>query len=157
MAHPDYEEFLASFNARGVRYLIVGAHALALHARPRGTKDLDIAIAPSAANAKRAKRAIADFFGGVAPKYVTVDTLRDPSTIVQLGVAPVRIDLLAGLAATTFTKAFNRRIESPFGRVPAFFISAEDLRAEKEHWGRAQDLADLESLDRAQASRNSSD
>ena len=151
MAHPDYEEFLASFNAHGVRYLVVGAHALALHARPRATKDLDLVIAPSKANARRVLAAIGDFFGGMAPKYVTVEELRNPKTIVQLGVAPVRIDILSGLATTTFTKAFNRRVESRFGRVTVPFISAEDLRAEKQHWSRAQDLADIESLDRALA------
>jgi hypothetical protein len=43
---PEYEEFLESFNAHGVRYLVVGAHPVAFHARPRATKDLDLFIAP---------------------------------------------------------------------------------------------------------------
>ncbi|MEM9874221.1 MAG: hypothetical protein AAF928_04960 [Myxococcota bacterium] len=149
MAHPDYEAFLASFNDHGVRYLVVGAHALALHARPRATKDLDIVIATSMANGKRVVAAVRAFFGGTPPRYVTVDELQNEDSIVQLGVAPVRIDLISGLATTTFTRAYNRRVQSPFGQVVASFISAPDLRAEKEHWSRPQDLADLASLDQA--------
>ena len=153
MAHPDYEEFVAALNAREARYLIVGAHALALHARPRASKDLDIAIAASKANARRVALAIGDFFGGEPPKYASVEHLLDAETIVQLGVAPVRIDLLARLGSTTFTKAYNRRVEATFGKEPACFIGLEDLIAEKSHWGRPQDLADLDVLQRAMRRR----
>jgi len=93
----DYEEFIAALNARGVRYLVVGAHAVALHARPRATKDLDIFLDPTPANAQRALAALRDFFGGVELGY-TVDDLTDPRWIIQLGVAPVRIDLHAGVS-----------------------------------------------------------
>jgi hypothetical protein len=149
MAHPDYEEFVAALNAHGVRYLIVGAHALALHARPRATKDLDIVIASSKANAKRAADALRAFFGGTAPAYASVDNLRDPETIIQLGVAPVRIDLISTLGSTTFTKAFNKRVQARFGNVPAAYLSLDDLLAEKRHWARPQDIADIEVLERA--------
>jgi len=154
MAHPDYEEFVAALNAREARYLIVGAHALALHARPRASKDLDIVIAPSKANARRVALAIADFFGGTPPKYASAKHLLDADTIVQLGVAPVRIDILAKLGSTTFTKAYNRRVEASFGGEPACFIGLEDLIAEKSHWSRPQDLADLEVLGRAMRTRS---
>ena len=65
MASQDYEEFIAALNAHGVRYLIVGAHAVAFHARPRATKDLDILIEPTRTNARRVLAASRDFFGGV--------------------------------------------------------------------------------------------
>jgi hypothetical protein len=113
MAHPDYEEFLASLNARGVRYLVGGAHALAFHARPRATKDIDVFIDPSVDNAERALEAIADFFDGTAPQYVTLATLRDPETIIQLGVAPVRIDLISHFGSIPeFGDAWDRHIRS---------------------------------------------
>ena len=154
MAHPDYEEFVAALNAHGVRYLIGGAHAVGLYARPRATKDLDVFIAPTAANARRAEAAIRDFFGGARPKYADAKTLLDPDSIVQLGSAPVRIDLLSRLGAVPrFTDAWKRRLEARFGRVPAHYVSLDDLIAEKAHWARDQDIADLRQLERARARR----
>lgn len=148
MAHPDYEEFLAALNARSVRYLVGGAHALALHARPRATKDFDVFIDPSAANAQRAVLAIADFFDGTAPQYVTAETLQDPDVIVQLGVAPVRIDLLCHFGAIRrFDDAWKRRVDADFGGTAAHYLSLEDLIREKRHSSRAQDVADLVALE----------
>src|SRR5881628_2306867 len=94
MASRDYEEFIAALNAHGVRYLVVGAHAVAFHARPRATKDLDVLIEPSAANARKVLAALRDFFGGVELGYSEQD-VTDPRWIIQLGVAPVRIDLMS--------------------------------------------------------------
>ena len=93
MAFRDYEEFIAALNAHGVRYLVVGAHAVAFHARPRATKDLDVLIEPTAANARKVIAALRDFFGGVELGYSEQD-VTDPRWIIQLGVAPVRIDLI---------------------------------------------------------------
>ncbi len=76
MAHPDFEEFLVSLNEERVRYLIGGAHALAFHARPRATKDLDVFIDPSRANAERTVKAIGKFFGGSSPKFASAEHLR---------------------------------------------------------------------------------
>jgi hypothetical protein len=92
MASRDYEEFIVALNHHGVRYLIVGAHAVAFHARPRATKDLDLLLEPTRANARRTLAALRDFFGGVDLGYTVAD-LMDPRWIIQLGVAPIRIDL----------------------------------------------------------------
>jgi hypothetical protein len=73
MASRDYEEFIAAFNAHGVQYLLIGAHAVAFHARPRATKDLDILIEPTRANAQKALNALRDFFGGADLNY-TIET-----------------------------------------------------------------------------------
>jgi hypothetical protein len=150
VAHPDYEEFLAELNAHRVRYLIGGAHAVALHARPRATKDLDVFIGPTRANATRAEVAIRAFFGTVPPRYADAASLLDPDTIVQLGTAPVRIDILSSFGALRFPDAWRRRVDAPFGKVPAHYLALDDLIAEKAHWRRPQDVADLVSLAAAQ-------
>lgn len=93
MPFPDYEAFIAALNAHGVRYLVVGAHAVAFHARPRATKDLDLLIDPTPENARKTLSALEDFFGGVNLGY-TPQELMNPQFITQLGIAPVRIDLL---------------------------------------------------------------
>lgn len=155
MPHRDYEELLAAFAARRVQYLIGGAHAVALYARPRATKDLDVFVRPTRANAQRTVAAIRDFFGGVAPMYADIATLIDPDVIVQLGVAPVRVDLLSCFGAVSFASAWKRRTDAPFGRVRAHYLSLDDLIAEKAHWDRDQDRYDLRALQRAKLRQSS--
>ena len=112
MASPDYEEFIAAFNAHGVRYLVIGAHAVAFHARPRATKDLDILIEPTPANAEKVLATLRDFFGGADLNY-TIDDVLDSDCIMQLGVAPVRIDLISAIPGCrrSKTKLNRRRLE----------------------------------------------
>ena len=145
----DFEELLASLNDAGVRYLIGGAHALAIHARPRATRDLDIYLDPTTTNARRAIRALTKFFGGTAPSYINEENLTDPSTIVQLGVAPIRVDILSSLATTTFATAWKHRLDAPYGQVPAHYLGIDELIAEKTHFARPQDVADVQQLIRA--------
>jgi hypothetical protein len=143
MASRDYEEFIDALNVRGVKYLIVGAHAVAFHAQPRATKDLDILVEATPENAARVLEAMSDFFGGADLGYVEEDLL-DADWIVQLGVAPIRIDLHAGLDGLDhFDHAWSRRIDAPFGTVSTHYLSLEDLVRVKEAAGREQDRADL--------------
>ncbi|MBC8289443.1 MAG: nucleotidyltransferase [Planctomycetes bacterium] len=148
MPYPDFEEFITSLNAHGVRYLVIGAHALAHHAFPRATKDLDLLIEPADDNAGRLLEAISEFFGGADLGY-SVEDVTDPETILQLGVAPVRIDLLSRIpGCPRFSEFWDNRVLGSFGNVPANFIGLDDLIAAKEAAGRPQDLADLHELRR---------
>lgn len=154
MAYPDFEEFIDVLNARRVRYLIIGAHAVAFHARPRATKDLDIFVDPTPANARRLRAALHDFFGGTPPGYADADLL-DPNAIIQLGVAPVRIDILCQVdGVKSFSGAWRRRVEGRFGPVPTHYLALDDLVAAKAAAGREQDVADLVSLRRARGRRD---
>jgi len=153
MSSRDYEEFIAALNAHGARYLVVGAHAVALHARPRATGDLDLLLDPTAANARRVLAALRDFFGGSDLGY-SVSDLTDQGWILQIGVAPVRIDLMPAIPGlNSFRAAWKNRVDAPFGSVPARYVGLEDLMAAKMTSGRPQDLADLRILDRARIAR----
>jgi len=153
MSYPDFEEFIGALNGRGVRYLVIGAHAVAFHARPRATKDLDLYIDPTPANAKRLQAALRDFFGGSPPGYADSDVL-DPDVVIQLGVAPVRIDILSSVAGlASFSAAWRHRQDAPFGSVEAHYLSLDDLLLAKAAAGRPQDRADLVSLQRARKRR----
>lgn len=153
MPYPDFEEFVAALNAHGVRYLIVGAHALAHHARPRATKDLDVLLDRTPANSRRAIEAIRSFFGGADLGYSAED-LMDPEWFLQLGVAPVRIDLLTNLmGCSKFASLWKNRVQAKFGSVAANFLSLDDLIAAKSAAGRPQDLADLHELQKVQRRR----
>lgn len=150
MSYRDFEEFLESLNANGARYLVVGAHAVAFHARPRATKDLDIYIDPTPGNAERVLTAIRHFFGG-ADLGFTVEDLTELDSFVQLGVAPIRIDLIKSLSGVdSFEAAWDRRVDAAFGQVPTHYLSRNDLIAAKKSAGRDQDRADVESLLRAE-------
>ncbi len=139
-------------NARGVRYLVVGAHAVAFHARPCATRHLEIFIDPKIENAERILSAIRDFLG--SDLGLTVDDLIEPNTVVQLGVAPSRIDLLATLEEVRdFQPAWDARVEGCFAEVPTQYLSLDDLIREKEALGRDQDVADARVLRMAKARR----
>jgi hypothetical protein len=153
MASQDYEEFIAVFNAHGVRYLVIGAHAVAFHARPRATKDLDILVDPTPENARKVLAALREFFGGADLNF-TVEDVMDPDCIIQLGIAPVRIDLLSAIpGCPDFSAAWGRRAEARFGDVPTGYLGLTDLIRNKESADRPQDRADTVVLRRAVAAK----
>lgn len=148
MKSRDYEEFIESLNRSGAKYLIVGAHAVAFHARPRATKDLDLFIEPARENAERVLAAIRGFLG--TDLGIRLEDLSTPGQIVQLGVAPTRIDLLSRIAGIQdFSSAWERRTEGTFGDVVAYYVSLDDLIQAKNSAGRDQDKADLRALRKA--------
>lgn len=148
MAHPDFEEFIDALERKNVRYLIIGAHALAYHASPRATKDLDLLVEATESNARRFLAALKLFFNGTPPPYSVADVL-DPDLILQLGVAPVRIDIFSHVPGIrSFAAAWRRRVDAKFGPKRTHFVSREDLISAKTAAGRLQDQADLAVLRR---------
>lgn|SRR5687768_7361836 len=140
----DLREFIELLNAREVRYLVVGAHALAFHGRPRYTADIDFFVEASPENAERIGQVL-DEFGlvniGVEPADFTAS-----DQIVQLGVEPNRVDLMTSISAVTFDEAWRSRVSGELDGLPVHFISKELLRRNKAAVGRKQDLADLDYL-----------
>lgn len=121
----DFEDILELFARHDVRYLIVGGLAFIFHAKPRYTKDIDLWVDPDPDNVRRANHALVEFG---SPELMTTD---EPGEVLQLGVAPNRIDLLRDVVELSFADAWSRRIESRYGRAPASWISLEDLLAIK--------------------------
>lgn len=142
----DQVDFVKLLAKHCVRALIVGAHALGFHARPRYTKDLDIFVEASPANAAKVVDAISEF--GFAELGITADDLAVPGRVIQLGFPPNRIDLMTNISGVTFAEAWEHRVEGTFGEQPVFFIGKEDLMRNKSAAGRHQDLADLDLLRR---------
>ncbi|HKU81862.1 MAG TPA: nucleotidyltransferase [Candidatus Tumulicola sp.] len=140
----DFRELLSRFNDEGVRYLIVGGFALAHFGQPRYTKDLDIWIDPCAENAGRVFRALAKF--GAPLDNITVDDLSDTNAVFQIGVEPVRVDILPGISGVVFNDAWNRREASFYGDVPVQVIGREDYICNKRASGRPHDLRDVAAL-----------
>src|SRR6478736_474212 len=108
----DFRDLLAEFNAHGVEYLVVGAHALAVHGYVRATKDLDVWIRPQLANARRVIEALVAF--GAPLHDLTEADLASPGTIFQMGVAPIRIDIINSIDGVDFESAWAARMQAPF-------------------------------------------
>lgn len=141
---PDFKELLALFNAHHVEYLIVGGYALAFHGAPRFTGDLEICVQPDAANAQRIVTALEAF--GFASVGLTLSDFERPDRIVQLGVPPVRIDLLTALTGVSWDEAWAGRSAGRYGDIPVYSIGREQFVAKKRATGRTKDMADLEVL-----------
>lgn len=143
----DFEELLGALLRHDVRFVIVGAHALAHHAKPRYTKDLDLFVEPSPENAIRVVAALEEFgFGGLG---ISPSDFDQPGRILQLGAPPNRVDLMTAIDGVTFAEAFESRVEGAYGELRAPFIGFEALVRNKSAAGRYQDLADLETLKRS--------
>ena len=141
----DFVDLLRAFGAHEVRYLIVGAYALALHGRPRATGDLDVWVDATPENAARVMAALATF--GAPMDQIHEADLSRPGVVYQLGVAPVRIDILTQLTGLTFEDAWPGRLRQMFGDVQADFIGREMFLRNKRATGRAKDLGDIEGLE----------
>jgi hypothetical protein len=138
----DLREFIELLNSRGVEYVIVGAHSLAFHGRPRYTGDLDILLKPSLENAARIAAALAEFgFDDFKPSDFT-----EPEQMIQLGRVPNRIDLLTSITGVATDDAFARKISTELSGLPVFVLSKDLLIQNKRAVGRPQDLADLDAL-----------
>ena len=142
----DFNEFLDSLNAAGVEYLVVGAYALAFHGVPRNTLDLDVYLNPTRTNAKRFLAALDRFgFGSLG---VRIDDLIVSNRILQLGRAPVRIDVMTSISGVSWRSAWGGRMIGRYGAIDVPFIGHAQLLANKRASGRAKDLGDVESLQR---------
>lgn len=143
--NPDFSDLFIAFNDAEAEYLVIGAHAVGFYAPPRLTKDIDIWVNPSEANAPRVYRALTEFMGA-PPHDLSPEDLANPDLVYQIGVAPNRIDILMGIEAMEFGAAWPNRNPSSYGGVPIHVIGKADLICAKEKAGRPQDLLDLENL-----------
>jgi hypothetical protein len=145
--YPDFKDLLSSFNAHNVKYLIVGGHAVSLHAQPRATKDLDVFIKADSANAHATYAALAGY--GAPLNNIGIDDLADPRKFIRFGREPVAIDILPGIDGVDFDSAWEKRVDAVVDAetgLTAHFISREDLIAAKLAAGRLRDLADVEAI-----------
>lgn len=141
----DFRDLLAEFNAQSVEYIIVGAHALAAHGHVRATKDLDVWVRPDSDNAKRVLKALKEF--GTPLHGLTEADLATPGTVFQIGMPPLRIDVITAIDGVSFDEAWPARLLAKFADQPAAVLSREHLIRNKRASGRTQDMADLEWLE----------
>ncbi len=144
----DFVEMLAALRDAGAEYLVVGAHALAAHGRPRATGDLDLWVRPTSENARRVYAALAAF--GAPLDQLTVEDLTEPDLVYQVGVVPARIDILTGISGVDFAEAWAGRMTIRLGELEVPVIGREALLRNKRAAGRPRDLADVAELEATQ-------
>ena len=140
----DFRDFLAFLNAHEVKFMIVGGYALAFHGAPRFTGDIDVFVKPDHENAKRIINALADF--GFSSLDLTIDDFQDQNKVVQLGLPPVRIDIITSISGVTWDEADASKEPGRFGDISVSFIGKIQFITNKRASGRKKDLADLEAL-----------
>jgi hypothetical protein len=142
----DFRDLLAALLAHQVRFLIVGAHALAAHGVPRATGDLDVWVEPTSANAARIWKALAAFGAPLDSLGIAERDFSRPDIVVQFGLPPLRIDLLTGVSGLEFSEAWDDRLEETVDAVRLPFLGRRSLIRNKLASGRPRDLADLDAL-----------
>lgn len=147
----DFEDFFRIINKHGVKYFVIGSFALAFHAIPRYTKDIDILVEHSGKNAEKIVRAIEEF--GFRCIGLTREDFEKEGTIVYLGKEPVRIDVLTSADGCDFGKAWKNRNTASYGGERINVVGISDLIRMKRAANRKQDIADLEVLMKAKGRR----
>jgi hypothetical protein len=141
LLNPDFRDMLSALNDEHVEFLLVGAYALAVHGLPRATGDMDIWIRCSDENAQRVWRALQSF--GAPLTEVTLDDLKTPNTVFQIGVAPRRIDILMSIDGVEFDEAWPQRMIVEVEGQTLTVLSRAHLLQNKKASGRPKDLADI--------------
>jgi len=140
----DFTDLLNLFSVNHVRYLIIGGYAVIQYAEPRYTKDLDVWISTDAANAQAVYRALKEF--GAPLAELSEADFAEEGYFYQMGVPPMRVDILMGIPGIEFEAAWKKRVEIDFDGLVVTFISREDLITAKRASGRPQDMIDADTL-----------
>lgn len=141
----DFRDLLKLFNDHGVEYIIVGGYALAFHGAPRFTGDLDLLIHPSPANARNVLSALHEF--GFDFPNLTLDDFQNPDKVVQLGVPPIRIDLITSISGVPWDEADAHKVKGTYGEITVSYLGRAEFIKNKTCTGRKKDIADIEALE----------
>ena len=145
MLNEDYKDMLHALSDEKVKFLLVGAYALAAHGYPRATMDIDIWVMPSPENADAVLRALLRF--GAPLQNLTKEDLQKDGTVFQIGVAPRRIDIITAATGLQFEETYRNSISINIEAVEVHIPSINDLIRNKRATGRTKDLADAETLE----------
>ena len=145
---PDFKELLRLFSEKKVEYLIVGGYAVMKYTEPRFTKDLDLWIRNSRENAEKVYQALAEFGAPLQNDGLVPEDFMGDGMTYQIGVAPIRVDVLTHISGIQFPEAWQNRVASTFFGVPTHFIALRDLITNKKAAGRSADLQQLELLEK---------
>ena len=144
MISRDYEELFKILNAHKIKYLVVGAHAVIFYTEPRFTKDIDIWIPPDLNLPEKVYAALKEFRAPL--RQISVRDFANKKMILQIGVAPIRVDILMAVEGVSGKEAWKNRVKSRYGKARIWILEKGDLIEAKKKAGRLQDRLDLKKL-----------
>ena len=144
----DFRDLLLALHDGRAEFVVVGGHAVAYHGHPRATKDLDVLVRATDENAKLVYRALAAFGAPLSAFEVSEDDFAAYDGILQMGIPPLRIDIINRADGITFDEAIadHASFEIDGRKIP--IIGRKALLKNKRASGRSQDLADVTVLER---------
>lgn len=142
----DFRDVLVALREAEVRFLVVGAHALAAHGVPRVTGDLDVWVEPNVANAARVWSALVQFGAPLESLGISESDFVQPDQVVQIGLPPYRLDVMTSISGVSFEDAWAGRLAGSLFDVPVSFIGLDAFLRNKRSSGRPKDLDDIRSL-----------
>lgn len=145
MLNEDYRDILQALSDEKVKFILIGAYALAAHGYPRATMDIDIWVMPSPDNAEAVLRALRCF--GASLQNLTKKDLEEDGTVFQIGVAPRRIDIITAATGLKFEHTYQNSVLVNIDGIDVHIPSIADLIINKRATGRTRDLADAEALE----------
>jgi hypothetical protein len=137
---------LCGLSEEKVKFILVGAYALAVHGYPRSTGDIDLWVKPEQDNAEAIMRALLRF--GAPTDTVSPADFQIENMVFQIGVVPCRIDIITSIDGLTFDEAFARSLLTNIDDIPVHVLSVPDLIRNKRSSGRTKDIADAEMLEK---------
>ena len=144
MFSSDYEDLFSTLDAYRIKCLVVGAHAVAVHAQPRFTKDLDVWIPPALNDSRRVYQALKAY--GAPLRDLMAESFAESDLVLQIGVAPVRIDIMMSVPGLVAQEAWKRRVKTKYGNAVIHVLGLSDVIQSKRTAGRPQDKFDLAKL-----------
>ena len=142
--YSDYEELFKILNGYRIKYLLVGAYAVMYYARPRFTKDIDLWVIPAFNDVHKIYEALKKF--GAPLKGIKPEDFNNKGMILQIGVAPVRIDILLSIPGVSSKLAWRHKKRILYGKTRVYVLGEKELIKSKTTAGRPQDKLDLENL-----------
>ena len=140
----DYEDLFKILNAYRIKYLVVGAYAVMYYTQPRYTKDIDVWVIPELNDPEKIYQALREF--GAPLKGIQPEDFTDQQMILQIGMAPVRIDILMSVPGIFYKEAWQNRKKIQYGQTQIYMLGKQDLIVAKKQAGRPQDKIDLNNL-----------
>ena len=145
MLNKNYKDILLILSENKVKFMLIGAYAMAAHGFPRSTIDIDLMVMPSPENASLVLTSLESF--GAPVHNLSINDLQKEGLIFQIGVAPCRIDILTSIDGLKFEDAYSRSIVIEIEGISIHVLSIPDLIVNKRSTGRIKDMADVELLE----------
>jgi predicted nucleotidyltransferase len=141
---PDFKEFLNLLKSKNIQYLLIGGYAVGYHGYPRATNDMDIWIAIDSKNAELMVLALKEF--GFDTPQLSKNLFLKKNSIVRMGIAPMRIEILTTISGVDFKECFQQKVVDEIDGIEVNIISLNQLKINKKASGRHKDLDDFENL-----------